>query len=98
MRAFMVMIVAAALTGAMEASAAQAQDLSRTTQQLHMQGDAPAGCVANAARASNQRNASYQAAPGLSALQRHVREDAAQDDDGIDPVHMSQQADDPSRF
>jgi hypothetical protein len=60
MRAFIVTIVAAALTGAMGASAAQAQDLSRTTQQLHMQGDAPVGCVANAARASNQRNASYQ--------------------------------------
>lgn len=60
MRAFTVTILAAALTGAVGATGAQAQDLSRATQRLEMQGDAPVGCVANGARASNQRNATYQ--------------------------------------
>lgn len=60
MRAFILTIFAAALAGAAGVTGAQAQVIDRASQRLEMRGDAPAGCVANAARASNQRNATYQ--------------------------------------
>ena len=60
MRAFIFTILAASLSGAMGATGAQAQALDRADQRIELQGDAPAGCIANAARASNQRNATYQ--------------------------------------
>ncbi len=53
-------ILVIALSGLAGAGSAQAQLLDRAEQRLELQGDAPAGCVANAARASNLRNATYQ--------------------------------------
>ena len=60
MRASVPTILAASFTLALSATGAQAQEINRADQRLEMQGDAPAGCVANAARASNQINATYQ--------------------------------------
>lgn len=60
MRAFTFTILAAALTSAMSATGAQAQELNRATQRLELQGDAPVGCIASGARATNQLNATYQ--------------------------------------
>lgn len=60
MRAFIFTILAASLTAALGATSAQAQVANSASQRLEMQGDAPVGCVANAARASNLRNATYQ--------------------------------------
>ena len=60
MRAFIFTIFAVALTGAVGATGAQAQVIDRASQRIEMRGDAPVGCIANAARASNQRNATYQ--------------------------------------
>lgn len=58
MRAFIPSTLAASL--ALVASGAQAQEISRATQRLEVQGDAPAGCVANSARAGKQIGTIYQ--------------------------------------
>ena len=50
-------LMLAAVLGAVPA---QAQDLSHASQRLELFGDAPVGCVANGARATGQRNATYQ--------------------------------------
>ena len=60
MRAITIMSFAAALALAGSASAAAAQELDRASRPIVLHGDAPAGCVANSARASNQINATYQ--------------------------------------
>ena len=50
-------LILAAMLGAVPA---QAQELNRASQKLELLGDAPVGCVANGARASGQRNATFQ--------------------------------------
>ena len=57
MRATMLPLFAASLAFA---TGAQAQELNRASQRIELHGDAPAGCVANAARASKQIGATYQ--------------------------------------
>ena len=60
MRATLVPIFAASLAFAVSATGAQAQEIDRADQRLEVRGDAPAGCVANAARASKEQGATYQ--------------------------------------
>lgn len=60
MRAITALSFAAALALAGGASAAAAQELDRTSRPIVLHGDAPAGCVANSARASNLINTVYQ--------------------------------------
>ena len=57
MRATMLPLFAASLAFA---TGAQAQEINRASQRIELHGDAPAGCVANAARASKQIGATYQ--------------------------------------
>ena len=56
MRALPCLILAAVLG----AAPAQAQELNRASQRLELLGDAPVGCIANSARASGLRNATFQ--------------------------------------
>lgn len=60
MRAPATTLLSAALSLAFSASAAMAQDTTHATQRLEFHGDAPAGCVANSARASKQIGTIYQ--------------------------------------
>ena len=60
MRATVIPIFAASLGIALGATGAAAQDINRASQRLEMLGNAPAGCVANSARASKQIGATYQ--------------------------------------
>jgi hypothetical protein len=60
MRAPVTTIFAATLSLAFGATGASAQALDHATQRLEIHGDAPAGCVANSARASKQVGATYQ--------------------------------------
>ncbi|MBX9644491.1 MAG: hypothetical protein K2W91_10380 [Novosphingobium sp.] len=49
-----------ALAAVVGATGAQAQQLDRASQKLELFGDAPVGCVANAARVTSQANATFQ--------------------------------------
>ncbi len=60
MRAPATTLLSAALALAFSASGALAQDVTHATQRLELHGDAPAGCVANSARASKQVGTVYQ--------------------------------------
>jgi len=60
MRAPATTLLSAALVLAFSASGAMAQDVTHATQRLELHGDAPAGCVANSARASKQVGTLYQ--------------------------------------
>ena len=60
MRATVIPIFAASLGIALGATGAAAQDMNRASQRLEMLGNAPAGCVANSARASKLVGATYQ--------------------------------------
>lgn len=60
MRAPATTLLSAALALAFSATGAIAQDTTHATQRLEFHGDAPAGCVANAARASKQNGTIYQ--------------------------------------
>ena len=60
MRAPATTLLSAALALAFSASGAMAQDVTHATQRLELHGDAPAGCVANSARASKQVGTLYQ--------------------------------------
>lgn len=60
MRASTSTLVAVSLALAFGATAASAQELNRASRRIEMHGDAPAGCVANSARASKQIGATYQ--------------------------------------
>lgn len=60
MRAPATTLISAALALAFSASGAMAQDVTHATQRLELHGDAPAGCVANSARASKLVGTVYQ--------------------------------------
>ncbi len=60
MRAPATTLLSAALALTFSASVAMAQDVTHATQRLELHGDAPAGCVANSARASKQVGTVYQ--------------------------------------
>lgn len=60
MRAPATTLLSAALALAFSATGAMAQDTTHATQRLEFHGDAPAGCVANSARASKQNGTIYQ--------------------------------------
>jgi len=60
MRAPATTLISAALALAFSASGAKAQDVTHAMQRLELHGDAPAGCVANSARASKLVGTVYQ--------------------------------------
>ncbi len=60
MRAPATTLLSAAVALAFSATGAMAQDTTHATQRLELHGDAPAGCVANSARASKQIGTTYQ--------------------------------------
>ncbi|MFM5950935.1 MAG: hypothetical protein ACKOPM_17175 [Novosphingobium sp.] len=68
MRAPHTTLLTAALAIAFSATGAMAQDTTHATQRIEFHGDAPAGCVANSARASKQIGTIYQAEGPTSGL------------------------------